>query len=79
MSNSIIRAWKDPIYRESLSPEEQAALPDHPAGMIELDIEQLKHVAGGVITTTADTCTDYSYRGNNSCCPGGMLIAIRNS
>lgn len=75
MNTHIIRAWKDPLYRESLSLEEQVALPDHPAGIVELDIEQLKQVAGGLmVTTTAYTCTDYSYGGNNSCCPGGMAL-----
>jgi len=29
----IIRAWKDPDYRKSLSPEELAVLPENPAGV----------------------------------------------
>lgn len=32
----IVRAWKDEEYRTSLSLEEQAGLPSHPAGLIEL-------------------------------------------
>jgi mersacidin/lichenicidin family type 2 lantibiotic len=28
----IVRAWKDEDYRDLLSPEQRAALPDHPAG-----------------------------------------------
>jgi mersacidin/lichenicidin family type 2 lantibiotic len=48
MSNAdIIRAWKDPQYRASLSPEEQALLPAHPAGLIELEDAYLDLVAGG--------------------------------
>jgi mersacidin/lichenicidin family type 2 lantibiotic len=36
----IIRAWKDPEYRLSLSEAERALLPGHPAGFMELtDIE----------------------------------------
>src|SRR3982750_4107709 len=37
----VIRAWKDPFYRASLSEEAQAALPQHPAGITELSEEQL--------------------------------------
>ena len=48
----IIRAWKDPEYRESLSEMELAALPEHPAGMIELSDADLGGVAGGVAAAT---------------------------
>ena len=34
--NDIIRAWKDPRYRAGLSATQQAQLPTHPAGAIEL-------------------------------------------
>jgi len=44
---NIIRAWKDPAYRASLSPEQLAALPNSPAGMVELSSAELNHVAGG--------------------------------
>ncbi len=42
----VIRAWKDPVYRASLSAAEQADLVN-PAGMIELDGTDLEQVAGG--------------------------------
>ncbi len=42
----IIRAWKDEEYRNSLSKEQQAQLPKHPAGLIELDDAELETVAG---------------------------------
>ena len=45
----IIRAWKDPEYRLSLNEAEQALLPPHPAGHIELTDTDLEHVAGGRI------------------------------
>ena len=32
-----IRSWKDEEYRDSLTAEQRAAVPEHPAGMIELD------------------------------------------
>ena len=38
MSNlSIVRAWKDPDYRRSLTAEQQAQVPAHPAGAIEIE------------------------------------------
>jgi len=43
----IIRAWKDEEYRLSLSTAERAALPDNPAGLIELTDADLGVVAGG--------------------------------
>jgi mersacidin/lichenicidin family type 2 lantibiotic len=42
----IVRAWKDEEYRLSLSEEERAQLPPHPAGMIELDEAQLAQAKG---------------------------------
>jgi mersacidin/lichenicidin family type 2 lantibiotic len=48
MSNiDIIRAWKDEEYRNSLSEEERAQLPENPAGMIELSDDAAQAVAGG--------------------------------
>ena len=43
----VVRAWKDPAYRASLTAAERAALPAHPAGLIELSAEELGLVAGG--------------------------------
>jgi mersacidin/lichenicidin family type 2 lantibiotic len=48
-SNNIIRAWKDPNYRNSLSEAERAALPPNPAGLIELTDAELDGAAGGAI------------------------------
>ena len=44
----IIRAWKDANFRNQLSAEQRAALPDHPAGMTELSSAELQEVAGGI-------------------------------
>jgi mersacidin/lichenicidin family type 2 lantibiotic len=41
----VIRAWKDEVYRRSLSAEQRAALPAHPIGAMELDDAQLDAVA----------------------------------
>jgi mersacidin/lichenicidin family type 2 lantibiotic len=32
---NVIRAWKDPDYRRSLTEAQQAQLPAHPSGAIE--------------------------------------------
>jgi mersacidin/lichenicidin family type 2 lantibiotic len=45
--STIIRAWKDEAYRNSLSDTARALLPEHPAGFLELTDEELGHVAGG--------------------------------
>ncbi len=43
----IIRAWKDEEYRNSLSEEQRAQLPENPAGMVELPDESMQAIAGG--------------------------------
>jgi mersacidin/lichenicidin family type 2 lantibiotic len=59
----IVRAWRDVEYRQSLSAQEQALLPAHPAGAIELADEELTQVAGGTgagcltFMSLCDTCT----------------------
>ena len=51
MSNiDIIRAWKDPKYRDSLSEEQRSQLPENPAGLIELSDAKAETVAGGGFT-----------------------------
>ena len=45
--DKIIRAWRDPEYRQNLSEEERGLLPENPAGAIELTDEELDMAAGG--------------------------------
>jgi mersacidin/lichenicidin family type 2 lantibiotic len=45
-----IRAWKDEEYRLGLSEAEQAKLPAHPSGAVELSDADLGVVSGGVFT-----------------------------
>jgi mersacidin/lichenicidin family type 2 lantibiotic len=47
----IIRAWRDPEYRASLSPEQRATLPDNPSGKTfsELNEAELGLALGGWI------------------------------
>jgi mersacidin/lichenicidin family type 2 lantibiotic len=56
-AKDIIRAWKDPTFRSSLSDAERAALPDHPAGIIELDGTVLDSIAGGKKAKTTTRAT----------------------
>jgi mersacidin/lichenicidin family type 2 lantibiotic len=61
MSKSkVIRAWKDPSYRNSLSQAEREAIPANPAGMIEISDADLGKVAGGRPINTLD-CTQNHY------------------
>ena len=43
----VIRAWKDPAYRAALSDEARAALPENPAGTMDVTDAELGHVEGG--------------------------------
>jgi mersacidin/lichenicidin family type 2 lantibiotic len=52
----IVRAWKDPRYRQGLSNAELAALPENPAGKIELSDEELDG-SDMLVATTYATCT----------------------
>lgn len=47
-SPDVARAWKDESYRESLTSDQLAALPAHPAGIAELSEEELVAAAGGI-------------------------------
>ncbi len=61
----IIRAWKDEEYRNSLSDAERAALPVHPAGLVEIRDEDIEGVAGGTVTTN---CTQWTNKLHRLCC-----------
>jgi mersacidin/lichenicidin family type 2 lantibiotic len=70
MTVDIARAWKDPEYRKSLTPEELASLPPNPAGNPEIDSQDLGKVAGGLAPLNEFTwdeptcdCTEGCQRG----------------
>jgi mersacidin/lichenicidin family type 2 lantibiotic len=46
MKLDVIRAWKDETYRQSLSYEQLNALPENPAGELELTDADLQGVSG---------------------------------
>ncbi len=59
----IVRAWKDPKFRASLSEDQLAALPASPVGgsVTELTEDQLQNVGGGetgtgLIPTVSGDC-----------------------
>jgi mersacidin/lichenicidin family type 2 lantibiotic len=59
----IIRAWKDPEFRASLTAEQRAALPDNPSGkpMTELDEAELGDIVGGrtLAEVPSTGCVDF--------------------
>ncbi len=56
-TNHVVRAWKNQEYRQNLSEAEQAQLPAHPSGMIELTDADLGVVSGGLNTSRACNVT----------------------
>lgn len=92
---TIIRAWKDPEFRASLTSEQRAALPELPSGkpMTELDEGDLSDVVGGshliirpsivVCTVTRPTITILTTRPSavDGCpsTPGGCTFTIRET
>lgn len=68
--STILRAWKDPMFRMSLSEEERSRLPSHPAGAASLDDRDLTRVAGGS-TDSVCICTTTVY---TTCCSDGTCL-----
>ena len=48
MKIDIARAWKDPEYRKSLTPEQQASLPANPVEAAQISDVDLQAVVGGL-------------------------------
>jgi mersacidin/lichenicidin family type 2 lantibiotic len=61
----VIRAWRDPQYRRSLSAGQLAALPRSPVGAVAVDESVLKAASGAEgecsLGTTAWFCTLYTF------------------
>ncbi len=61
-TKDVIRAWKDAGYRQNLSEADQAKLPAHPSGMIELTDADLGVVSGACYTYVCNSvglCSRY--------------------
>ncbi|MCA9190011.1 MAG: mersacidin/lichenicidin family type 2 lantibiotic [Pirellulaceae bacterium] len=57
--SDVIRAWKDPSYRASLSAEQRATLPANPAGAIDVTQNELNTIEGGAGSGTLVCPTRY--------------------
>ncbi len=67
----VVRAWKNPMYRDALSAEDLSCLPAHPSGTVELTDSELKKasgVMGALANTTAQRCTEFTLV-KHRCCP----------
>lgn len=54
----VVRAWRDEEYRNSLTEEERASLPENPAGAAVVEDSVLQILAGGsgYPTIPSDSC-----------------------
>jgi mersacidin/lichenicidin family type 2 lantibiotic len=62
----IVRAWRDPRYRRSLSAEQLQRVPDNPAGPTDLAAGEVELAAGlkeAAPITTAIGCTRHTFAG----------------
>jgi mersacidin/lichenicidin family type 2 lantibiotic len=73
-SVDIIRSWKDPKYRRSLSTQQLQTLPEHPAGSAMLTDQELKAASGLICNedeftaiTTSIFCTTTTFHHWKSC------------
>jgi mersacidin/lichenicidin family type 2 lantibiotic len=48
----VVRAWRDEEYRNSLTAEERASLPESPAGLAVVQDSVLASITGGCGTPT---------------------------
>ena len=83
MKLDIVRAWKDESYRSSLSTQEQAMLPENPAGALEVSDAELEaiHGAGGgggdFDVNSMHFCPHtFSQQDENALIPVGISVAL---
>ena len=57
----VVRAWRDEEYRNSLTQEERASLPENPAGLAVINDSVLRSVTGGCATMMTLTCWTYCH------------------
>jgi mersacidin/lichenicidin family type 2 lantibiotic len=60
MNDTTVRAWRDPSFRESLTPVELAALPVNPAGETWADLSQAEvlTIVGGAAASGNATAAE---------------------
>jgi mersacidin/lichenicidin family type 2 lantibiotic len=57
---NIIRAWKDESFRHGLGETERSLLPEHPAGLVVLNDQELKDVGGMTGPKCSLYCGEYT-------------------
>ena len=74
-NQQIARAWKDASYRSTLSDAQRAQLPSHPAGLVELDENQMLEGRNGMMSSywwqcnmTFDLCSVFCHSSNPWSC-----------
>jgi mersacidin/lichenicidin family type 2 lantibiotic len=75
----IIRAWKDPTYRTSLTTEQRLALPECPSGtpFTELDETDMLDIIGGRFAETrGETSCAWRCVSGNVCTDGGTSWSL---
>jgi mersacidin/lichenicidin family type 2 lantibiotic len=75
----VVRAWKDEDYANSLSDLEKAALPQNPAGILELSDADLHGASGGAaapITITVFSLDPLCQSMMFSCITLGCTVTI---
>jgi mersacidin/lichenicidin family type 2 lantibiotic len=87
-TETLIRAWKDPAFRASLSSEQRQALPENPSGkpMTELGDDELTDVTGGatiirptppIVLTRRGACYFTGTRGSEvDACPSALGCTV---
>lgn len=58
MKKDIAQAWRNGLHALQLTDDERAALPESPAGVVQVDDEALSSIAGGCNSgKTSAICT----------------------
>ena len=73
-ARQVVRAWKDEEYRLSLSDAERSALPENPAGTMELSYADLAGATGGIKVTLGLACISFGgYCNTGVHCTSGKI------
>jgi mersacidin/lichenicidin family type 2 lantibiotic len=51
-TSDVINAWRDPESRRGMTDEQRESLPEHPAGLVELNDDELDGLSGGLLNPT---------------------------
>ena len=63
-TTEVVRAWTDQDFRDGLTADELAALPEHPAGSVDAELDQL---LGSFNPAGREQCPITSFS-RNPCC-----------